>query len=253
MRNNRASLLCYDHGLEHGPFDFNLETCNPERALNIALEGRWTGIVLHAGIAEKYYKSYFKEVPLIISLNARSALPQTDPDAKLVCSVERAIKLGAAAVAYTIYDGSRFEENMLKEFGAVVETAHDYNLPVIAFMVPRGKFIHNELDINLSAYSARIALELGADLCVLSYNGDFEGLKWVVANAGRCKLLISDLPQQEIKDSLIKVSSTLLAGGTGIAWGHTIWKHEKPFSVSRAIERILYHDDTVEDALKLIK
>ena len=253
LRNGRASFLCYDHGLEHGPFDFTLETANPEKALNIALEGHWTGVVLHAGVAEKYYHSYFKDVPLILMLNARTALPQMDPDAKLVCTVERAIKLGASAVAYTIYDGSRFEEHMIQEFGQVVEKAHDYGLPVIAFMVPRGRFVKNELDTNLSAYSARIALELGADMCVVKYNGDPEGLKWVVANAGKCKLLIADVETKNIKDSLLQVSTALMAGAVGIAWGHTAWQHKKPYSVSRVLERILFYDDRVEHALKLMK
>ena len=253
LREGRASFLCYDHGLEHGPKDFTLDTCDPEHALNIALEGRWTGVVMHAGVAEKYYRSYFKQVPLIVMLNARTALPEMEQDAKLVCSVERAIKLGATAVAYTIYDGSRFEEDMLQEFGSVVETAHDYGMPVVAFMVPRGKFAQHKLGVDLSAYSARIALELGADFCVLHFDGDFEALKWVVANAGKCKLLVSDFDGCQIPNCLEKVSASLLAGAKGIAWGHTIWHHKKPFSVSRALERMLYHDETVEEALKAMK
>ena len=74
FRNDRTLILAYDHGLEHGPTDFNEKSVDPSYVLDIALEAGYTGVVLHHGIVEKYYKTYFKEVPLILKLNAHTRI-----------------------------------------------------------------------------------------------------------------------------------------------------------------------------------
>ena len=56
MPGGRVMILAYDQGFEHGPRDFveHPESANLEYILDIAVKGRFTGIVLHAGLAEKY-------------------------------------------------------------------------------------------------------------------------------------------------------------------------------------------------------
>ena len=69
--------LAYDQGFEHGPRDFSErpESGNPEYILDIAKRGRFTGIVLHAWLAEKYETEIRdSNVPLILKLNGTSEL-----------------------------------------------------------------------------------------------------------------------------------------------------------------------------------
>ena len=73
--------------------------------MDIAVKGGFNGIVFQKGVAEK---SYDGKVPLIIKVNAKSSLPKSEPNSKQNCSVEYAVaSLGAKAVGYTIYLGSR--------------------------------------------------------------------------------------------------------------------------------------------------
>src|SRR5436190_20627845 len=84
MKNGKGLLLAYDQGFEHGPStDFNEKNIDPNYVLDIAVKGQFTGVVLHKGIAEKYYNS---KIPLIIKLNGKTSLPKGEPISSQVCS-----------------------------------------------------------------------------------------------------------------------------------------------------------------------
>ncbi|GAI78271.1 unnamed protein product, partial [marine sediment metagenome] len=99
-----------DQGFEHGPREFleHPEGGNFEYILDIAKEGRFTGLVLHAGLAEKYAGEIAdSRVPLILKLNGRSELfTEEDPFSPQLYSVEDAITLGAVAVERSLSKAS---------------------------------------------------------------------------------------------------------------------------------------------------
>ncbi|MFH1589098.1 MAG: 2-amino-3,7-dideoxy-D-threo-hept-6-ulosonate synthase [archaeon] len=253
LTRGKAVFLAYDQGMEHGPTDFNLKNCDPNYILDIALEGHYNGIVLQHGLAEKYYQDYYKDVPLIVKLNGQTRITKMEPNSKQLCTVERAIKLGASAVGYTIYNGSENEDTMMTEFSKIVDGAHDYGLPAIAWMYPRGKFVPDQKSTELQAYVARVGAELGADIIKIQYNGDFEGFKWVVKNAGRTKVVISGGSQINQVDFLQKTYDIMQLGAIGLAVGRNIWQHEKPFSFSKAVMAIVHHNKTVAEAKKFLQ
>ncbi|RJQ18250.1 fructose-bisphosphate aldolase [Candidatus Woesearchaeota archaeon] len=251
-QNGKFLFLAYDQGLEHGPRDFNLKNYDPNYILDIALESRYTGVILGHGLAEKYYQDFYKDIPLIIKLNGKTSLPKIQPISRQLCSVERAIKLGASAVGYTVYDGSPKEPEIFSEFGKIVETAHDYGLPVIAWMYPRGDDIKDDMATDLLAYSARIGLELGADVIKIKYNRDMEGFKWVVKNAGRAKIVLSGGDKLSGKEFLKVVQEVLDCGGSGVAVGRNIWQSDKPFALSRALRRVVVEGKKPEEVFDLL-
>ena len=51
----KGIFLAYDQGLEHGPTDFNMANVDPLYFIDIAIKGKYNGLILHHGIAEKYY------------------------------------------------------------------------------------------------------------------------------------------------------------------------------------------------------
>lgn len=253
LHKGRALFLAYDQGLEHGPCDFNAKNVDPEYILNIALEGGYTGIILQPGVAEKYWKGAYRDVPLIVKLNGKTSLAKIDPISRATCSVERAIKLGASAVGYTIYDGSPNEPEIFQEFGRIVETAHDYGIPVIAWMYPRGPFIKDDLNDELLAYSARIGLELGADMVKVKFNGNVDNFKWMVRSAGRCGILVAGGAKKNPQEFLADASHTMHAGALGMAVGRNIWQSDRPFSLSKALRSIVIDRKNPMEAAKFLK
>lgn len=254
LKDGKALYLAYDQGLEHGPSsDFNIDNVDPDYILKLAEKGKATAVVLHHGLAEKYYQNYRKTTPLILKLNGKTKIPRIDPISSQLCSVKRAIKLGASAVGYTIFVGSPYEHYMLSEFSKIVEEAHDNGLPVVAWMYPRGRFVPDDKSTEITAYAARVGLELGADIVKLRYNEDLPGFKWAVKSAGRAKVVAAGGFHTKEETLLQHTRDVMDAGGIGAAIGRNIWQSEKPLKTMRALKSIIFDNAGVKKALKLIK
>lgn len=267
MPQGRAMILAYDQGFEHGPRDFleNPESRRLEYILDIAKRGRFTGIVLHAGLAEKYESEIRdSEVPLILKLNGKSELyTEEDPYSPQLCSVEDALTLGATAVGYTVYSGSKYEDQMNKEFSRITREAHAKGIPVIGWMYPRGKSLFDrksasktfkiaweeqeKTDLAIDgtpsvvAYAARIGLELGADIVKVKYTGSPESFRWVVESAFPTKVVMSGgLMTKTDEEFLSRVKDVLAAGAVGIAVGRNVWQRKAPLVISEKIHQVIF-------------
>lgn len=237
MRKNRCLFLAYDHGLEHGPSDFDSRNFNPEYVLDIAKKGKFNAVILQKGVAEKYYSG---GVPLIVKLNGKTKLISGEPISPQTCSVKYAAGLGASAVGYTIYPGSAFEREIFSEFARVQEEARDYGLPVVVWAYPRGSAIKNDTDPELLAYAARIGLELGADIVKLKYSGNAENFRRVIECAGRTKAVVAGGFKLG-EDELLKQAKEIMGtGAAGFAIGRNIWRHPEPLRIAKELNKIVF-------------
>ena len=267
MPDGRAMILAYDQGFEHGPRDFlkNPESKKPAYILDIARRGGFTGIVLHAGIAEKFHPVISDSgVPLILKLNGKSELyTEDDPYSPQLYSVADAIALGATAVGYTVYTGSKYESNMQQDFSRIIREAHSRDIPAIGWMYPRGKSIfdrksssktfkmaleeqeHTKLAIDetaaIVAYGARIGMEMGADIVKIKYTGSVESFRHVVESTLPARVVMSGGPMTKTDDDFLgRVEDILAAGAAGIAVGRNVWQRENPLEISDKIHRVLF-------------
>ena len=238
--NGKAIYLAYDHGLEHGPVDLEGSSIDPAYILDLAVKGGYNAIVLQKGVVEKYYSDYKDRIPLILKLNGRTRLVKGEPISTQVCSVEEAIKLGAAAVGYTVYLGSENESVMLKEFGQIEEEAHKNNLAVIGWMYPRGKAIKDDGSPELTAYAARVGLELGADIVKIKYCSTKECFEEAVKAAGKTKVVLSGGPKVEDEEFLEVVKNIMAVGAIGIAVGRNVWQRENPLEITKELKEIIF-------------
>lgn len=245
LRNGKGLFLAYDHGFEHGPTDFNERNVDPSFIMEIAAKGGYTGIVLHYGIASRYYDG---KVPLILKLNGKTNLVHGDPISLQVSTVEEAVSLGAKAVGYTIYPGSIHEHVMFQEFSKIRREAHERGLGVLLWSYPRGQMIKNENAKEVVAYAARLALELGADGAKIKYTGDVESFRWAVKSAGKVKVFMSGGPKTSTEIEFLKqVQGVMDAGGSGIAVGRNVWQSKDPLKISEALKKIIFDGRRVEE------
>ncbi len=249
--NGTALLLPIDQGLEHGPRDFfaNPESANPEFQLRLAREGKFSGIVFHIGLAEKYYWKYAGEVPLILKINGKTSIPpDREPFSPLTASIKDAVRLGADAIGYTLYIGSPVQDQDFLQFREVREEAEAYGMPVIVWSYPRGEAIEakgGRDSLFAVDYAARVADELGADmvklnepefdeerqrLCPSPYNNlkltAEEAMEKVVRTANKTMVLVSGGSRIGDEDLLRKVRVVMDAGGTGIIFGRNLWQRQ---------------------------
>jgi fructose-bisphosphate aldolase, class I len=240
-RKGKALFLAYDQGLEQGPTDFNDKNVDPNYIIEIAKKGKYTGIIFQKGIAEKYNKEIKKsKIPLIIKLNGKTSLIKGEPVSRQLCTVDEAVKLGAKAVGYTIYFGSEHESEMLSEFENILREAHKKSLPVIIWAYPRGKGVEGKPSSELMAYAARGALEIGADIVKLVYNGNPSALEWAVKSAGKTKVVIAGGAKESEKELLFEVKSIIKSGAIGLAIGRNVWQSDEPLGITKKIKKVIW-------------
>jgi len=242
MKRGKALFLSYDQGLEHGPTsDFNDKNVDPLYILDIAKKGGFQGIVFQKGIAEKYNREIKKsKVPLILKLNGKTKIYKGEPISSLIATVDEAIKLGASAVGYTIYIGSKHEAEMFETFEKIERKAHAKGIPVIAWIYPRGKSVKNDVSREMISYAARTGLELGADIVKLKYGGNPKDLAWAVKSAGRTKVVVAGGTKKGEKEFLKQVRDIMKTGAVGLAIGRNVWQHKKPLEITKKIKKIVF-------------
>lgn len=237
--NGKFMLLAYDQGMEIGPTEFNDDNVDPEYIFKIADNGYFTGVIVGKGLAEKYYAGQGRRAPLIVKLNGKEKMREGEPVSLQVSSVEEAASLGAVAVGYTIYVGSEREPEMFQEFGKIEEEAHKKGLAVIGWMYPRGRAVADPLDPDVTAYAARIGLELGADLVKVHWPGSVESFRWVVRSAGKAGVLSSGGQRVTEEEAYRLARDVMASGAAGMAIGRNVWEAKDPLVVSKRLHEII--------------
>ena len=241
VKNGKILILAMDQGMEHGPTDFNAKNINPEYVCDIACRGGFTGFALQKGVAKHYKDCYSGKVPLILKLNGRTNIvPKDDCYSSPVASVKEAVDLGADAIGYTLYVGSPSEAQMFREFGAIEREAHDFGLACVVWAYPRGKYVKDEKSKETVAYAARVAMELGADVVKINYPGSIDAMKWVVASAGRCKVISAGGSKQPDEEFLAKVRDIMAGNGSGLAVGRNVWQNDNPLKITEGIKKVIF-------------
>jgi class I fructose-bisphosphate aldolase len=236
-KNGRAIYLAYDHGMEHGPTDFTDENIDPAVILKLAADSGVSAVVFQKGVAEKYYKGsiYEKKVPLIVKLNGKTSFIKNEPYSPQICTVEEALKIGASAVGYTVYVGSQRQDLMFKEFAAVEKEAHQRKIPLVGWMYPRGSAVEKETP-EITAYAARVGLEMGADIVKIKFTGDLGTFRWAVESAGKTKVVMSGGPKAETEDDFLgQVRTVIDAGAIGVAVGRNVWQAKKKLFIKHKV------------------
>ena len=252
-RDGKSVILAMDHGLEHGPVDFESvpETIDPETVFEIATHDAVTALAVQKGVAEKYYPSYEDDVNLLAKLNGTSNLWMGEPYSPQNWTVDYAAEVGADAVGYTVYSGSNHEPEMFEDFRRIQEAAHrDHDLPVVMWSYPRGQGLKNDTSGDVIAYAARIALELGADIAKVKYPGSQAAMEWAVDSAADTKVVMSGGSKTSDYDFLSSVESVMNAGGAGLAVGRNVWQRENPLEILDALEKVIYDGASAEQALE---
>lgn len=256
--NGTMLLLPIDQGLEHGPVDFfaNPEALNPEYQARLALEGGYSGIVFHIGLAEKYMPRFAGKVPLVLKLNGKTNIPPDDEAfSPQTATVEDAVRLGADAVGYTLYVGSPAQDQDFIQFMQIRAEAERFGMPVIVWAYPRGWAVEEKGgrdSLYAVDYAARVADELGADVVKLNVP-DFEpeknqaspkpyntlhldyaqAVRKVVESAGKTMVLFSGGSKMGDEDLLEKARICMEAGATGLIFGRNMW--QRPYHEGLAL------------------
>ncbi|MBP1684964.1 MAG: fbaB [Deltaproteobacteria bacterium] len=166
----RLVILPVDQGFEHGParsFAPNPPGYDPRYHFDLAIAAGCNAYAAPLGFLEAGAAEFAGEIPLILKLNnSDSLVGGGDPCPALTGSVDEALRLGCAAIGFTIYPGSGARNEMYGQIRALSEEAKRKGLAVVVWSYPRGGGLSKEGEtaIDVVAYAAQIAAQLGAHL-----------------------------------------------------------------------------------------
>jgi fructose-bisphosphate aldolase, class I len=163
-------ILPVDQGFEHGParsFAANPAGYDPRYHAQLALDAGCSAHALPLGAAQVVAPRYAAELPLILKCNNSDSLfTGPDPEPAVVCGAEDAVRLGCAAVGFTIYPGSARRNAMYADLRKLAADASAAGLPLVVWSYPRGSGISKEgqTSVDVVAYAAHLASQLGAHI-----------------------------------------------------------------------------------------
>lgn len=160
-------ILPVDQGFEHGParsFAPNAPGYDPTYHPKLAVDAGCNAYAAPLGFIETIAHDYAGRLPLILKVNNSDSLGGPDmPCSALTSAVPDALRLGCAAIGYTIYPGSEHRNQMYQDLRDLIREARAVGLPTIVWSYPRGKMPKEaETAIDVVAYAAQIACQLGA-------------------------------------------------------------------------------------------
>jgi class I fructose-bisphosphate aldolase len=164
-------ILPVDQGFEHGParsFAKNPAGYDPEYHFQLAIESGCNAYAAPLGFIEAGARKFAGQIPLILKLNNSDSLSKLGgaPISAVTASVKEAVRLGCAAIGYTIYPGSDARNAQYEALRAITEEAKANGLVVVVWSYPRGTGLSKdgETAVDIAAYAAQIACQLGAHI-----------------------------------------------------------------------------------------
>lgn len=249
--NGKLLILPIDQGMEHGPVDFftDHDCLNPEYQFRLAVEGGYSGIALHLGLAEKYGFKFAGKIPIVLKINGKTRIPSsTEPVSPMTGSVEDAVRIGADAVGYTLYVGSPKQHTDFTQFRKVKEDAERYGIPIIVWAYPRGDAVDSKGgrdSLYAIDYAARVADEIGADVVKLNVpvtsaksrslqpppydtlNISTEDMvAKVVKSAGKTLVMFSGGGMATDEEVIERAKICMEQGATGLIFGRNLWQRD---------------------------
>ncbi len=161
-------ILPVDQGFEHGParsFAPNPAAYDPHYHFQLAIDAGLSAYAAPLGMIEAGADSFAGAIPTILKVNSSNSLATTT-DQALTGSVNDALRLGCAAIGFTIYPGSDYAFELMEEIREMAEEAKAAGIAVVIWSYPRGPNLDKpaETAFDICAYAAHMAALLGAHI-----------------------------------------------------------------------------------------
>jgi fructose-bisphosphate aldolase, class I len=161
-------ILPVDQGFEHGParsFAPNPAGYDPHYHYQLAIDARLSAYAAPLGPLEAGADTFAGQIPTILKVNSSNSWA-TSNDQAVTGTVGDALRLGCAAIGFTIYPGSDDIFEQMEEIRELSAEAKAVGIATVIWSYPRGGKLskEGELALDVGAYAAHMAALLGAHI-----------------------------------------------------------------------------------------
>ena len=172
----KVVILPVDQGFEHGParsFAVNPPAYDPHYHYQIAVDAGLSAYAAPLGMLEAGADTFAGQIPTILKVNSSNSWATSVQQAQ-TGSVGDALRLGCAAIGYTIYPGSDDIFASMELIRELREEAAAVGLATVIWSYPRGGKLSKdgELALDVGAYAAHMAALLGAHIIKVKLPSD---------------------------------------------------------------------------------
>ena len=161
-------ILPVDQGFEHGParsFAINPDAYDPHYHYQLAIDAGLSAYAAPLGMLEAGADTFAGQIPTILKVNSSNSWA-TSIDQAVTGSVDDALRLGCAAIGFTVYPGSDNFLELIEEIRELSAEAKSVGIATVIWSYPRGGDISKagELALDVGAYAAHMAALVGAHI-----------------------------------------------------------------------------------------
>jgi putative autoinducer-2 (AI-2) aldolase len=245
MPHGRCFFMPIDHGYFQGPTR-NLE--RPGETIKPLLPYA-DAIFVTRGVLRAALDPLTSK-PIVLRVSGCTSMVGEDlANEELTTSIAEIIRLNAAAVGLSIFIGSHYEKETLKNLATLVNACEDYGIPVMAVTA-----VGRELEKREARYLSlccRIAAELGARV-VKTYWCEEHFDK--VVNGCPVPVIMAGGPKCETELEVLEfVHDGIEKGAVGINLGRNVWQSPHPVAMAKALRAIVHENVSVKQAHDILK
>ncbi|MDY7078374.1 MAG: aldolase [Chloroflexota bacterium] len=246
----KALVVAMDHA---GAFGLMEGLRKPGEVLRQVRAGGADAILTTYGVVTRFAKE-IRDMGVVLRVDGGgSRLAQERGPMQLVYDVYDALRVGADAVGCMGMPGSKYEAEMLPYLSELVAQCAEWNVPVMAEMLPGG--FENPAEMwtpeNIG-HACRIGAELGVDFIKTTYSGDVESFRNIVEQVYVPIVVLGGSKSKDPRDLLEGIHGAIQAGASGVAVGRNIWRYPEPDKMTAAIAAIVHEGATVDAALEYL-
>ena len=242
----RTVIVALDHAGYFGPMA-GLE--RPADVLRAVVEGGADAVLTTAGVAANFIE-HLGRLGLILRADGGSTTRDPRPAGlRQILSVERALRMGADALACMGMIGFPEEAASLRVLTDLVDQGSRWGLPILAEMLvasEEGKAV----TVDDVAFAARVGAELGADFIKTRYVAPSDAYRAALAECYVPVVVLGGEKAADDRGVLEGVEGAMAAGAAGVAIGRNVWQHRSPAGMVRALVALVHGGATTDEALR---
>jgi len=187
--------------------------------------------------------------PIVLRVSGCTSMVGEDlANEELTTSIAEIMRLNAAAAGISVFVGSHYEKESLKNLATLVNQCEDFGIPVMAVTA-----VGRELEKREARYlalSSRIAAELGARVVKTYWCENFDK----VANSCPVPVIMAGGPKCETELEVLEfVHDGIQKGAVGINLGRNVWQSPHPVAIAKALRAIIHDNASVKQAHEIFK